>query len=223
MLGIYCYIDLKDMKIVYIGKDSYIHKNYRHMQHKAPSKYEAQQINKIIQNNPERYEYKVLDDNVDSLDLLNALEINYIHQLKPKFNYTIGGDGTEGYNHSDETKAKIKKNNAKYWLGKKMSKEHIAKSANSRRGISHSQNHKINISKSSNSTGFYRVRKEKDNTCKNGFLWCYEYYDNNKKHKKIRRVDFFKLMAEVLKRKMDWKIINIDDAIRTVQSIHTGF
>lgn len=219
MLGIYCYIDLKDGSIVYIGKDSHINRNFRHMQHKSPSKYDVQQINKVIQNNPERYEYKVLDDNVDSLDLLNALEINYIQQLKPKFNYTIGGDGTAGYNHSDETKAKIKKNNARYWLGKKMTKEHILKSVEARKGISHPYNQKINISKSTNTTGFYRVRKEKDKTCKQGYLWTYEYYDENQKHKRIRRTDLFKLKQAVIDRGFVWQILDLDNAINTIKSI----
>ena len=35
-LGIYCYIDKKDNKIVYVGKDSNIDKKRRHKDHHKP-------------------------------------------------------------------------------------------------------------------------------------------------------------------------------------------
>lgn len=55
--GIYCYEDLKNNnEIVYIGRDSYIHNNTRHKQHMESSRYNAQPFNRILQNNPQRYE-----------------------------------------------------------------------------------------------------------------------------------------------------------------------
>lgn len=48
--GIYKYTDLKTGDVVYIGKDSYIDKNMRHKRHLQPSNYDAQQINRILQN-----------------------------------------------------------------------------------------------------------------------------------------------------------------------------
>ena len=63
MLGIYCYIDLKDGSIVYIGKDSHIEKNLRHKQHHFHSLYNAQPLNSILQNNPGRYSYQILKEN----------------------------------------------------------------------------------------------------------------------------------------------------------------
>ena len=51
MMGIYCFKDLKNNdEIVYIGKDSNIGKNKRYYAHIAPSKYDAQPINRIVQN-----------------------------------------------------------------------------------------------------------------------------------------------------------------------------
>lgn len=88
-----------------------------------------------------------------------------------------------------------------------------------KREIIPSPESKIKASKATNSTGFFRVRKEKDKTCKQGFLWTYEFYNENKKHKKIRRVNFFELKKEVEKQKMIWKIIDLDKAIDTVRSI----
>lgn len=98
MMGIYCFRDLKNNgEIVYVGKDSNLRKNKRYYAHIAPSKYDAQPINRIVQNNPNRYKYEVLKKLEKSYEyhpnLLSALEIIYIRRHKPKFNYTIGGDG----------------------------------------------------------------------------------------------------------------------------------
>ena len=95
--GIYCYIDKKGNQIVYVGKDSNIDKNKRHIAHLAPSKYNEQPINRILQNNPDRYTYQVLVWRVEDENTLNALEIQYIRQLQPRFNFTDGGDGISGF------------------------------------------------------------------------------------------------------------------------------
>lgn len=105
--GIYCYIDKKDNSIVYVGKDSNINENNRHKAHFASSNYNKQKINRVLQNNPNRYTYQVLAWNVTDQDTLNALETSYITHLKPKFNFTNGGDGIVGYKHTDEAKRKI--------------------------------------------------------------------------------------------------------------------
>ena len=59
MKGIYYYFDNKKSEIIYIGKDSNIDKNRRHKQHFQSSKYDNQHVNKILQNNPQRYDYNV--------------------------------------------------------------------------------------------------------------------------------------------------------------------
>lgn len=102
--GIYCYIDNKNNDIVYVGKDSSIDKNVRHKSHLSPSRYNYQKINQILQNNIDRYSYHILAFDVDTEERLNALEIQYIRQLKPKFNFTEGGDGIKGWKHSEDTK-----------------------------------------------------------------------------------------------------------------------
>ena len=76
--GIYCYLDKENDKTVYVGKDSNIDKNKRHRQHLAPSNYNAQPINRILQNNPDRYIYQVLWEIGDCTDThLNQMEIFY--------------------------------------------------------------------------------------------------------------------------------------------------
>ena len=106
--GIYTYVDKKNNEIVYIGKDSNIDKNKRHIAHLAPSKYNAQPINRILQNNPDRYIYQVLWEIDDCTDNhLNQMEIFYIKKYDPQFNFTEGRDGSSGFKHSEETKKKI--------------------------------------------------------------------------------------------------------------------
>lgn len=140
MLGIYCYIDKKDNKIVYIGKDSHIERNKRHKTHISPSHYDKQPFNRILQNNPNRYIYQVLVWNVKDQETLNALEIQNIRQLKPKFNFTEGGDGMTGFKHSEESKKKI----SEALKGKKFSEEHKRKLSESHTGLCGEKNHMYN-------------------------------------------------------------------------------
>ena len=109
MFGIYAYVDKETDNLVYIGKDSNIDKKIRHNAHHNPSRYNDQQINRILQNNPDRYEYKelIVLDHTPTNDELNELEINLISEHNPKFNFTKGGDGLFGYSHSEETKRKM--------------------------------------------------------------------------------------------------------------------
>ena len=95
MNGIQQYRDLKTDEIVYIGKDSHIHKNARHIAHHSPCKYNDQQINRVLQNNTDRYQYEIIYSGDYSEDMLNTLEINTIEEfkmfhdgLRPKFNFT---------------------------------------------------------------------------------------------------------------------------------------
>lgn len=113
MIGIYCYQDtLNDDEIVYVGKDSYINESRRHKEHTWPSRYGKQPINRIIQKNKGRYKYKVLKSWKEkdyNKNLINALEIIYIRRYSPKFNFTIGGDGSKGHQWTEEQKQKLSK------------------------------------------------------------------------------------------------------------------
>ena len=98
MNGIYAYIDNETNSIIYIGQDGNIDKNRRHKDHTSKWSYNDQQINRVLQNNPDRYEYKILKKGNFNDNLLNALEIIYIHRYSPLFNYTIGGNVLRGRN-----------------------------------------------------------------------------------------------------------------------------
>lgn len=164
--GIYCYIDKKNNKIVYIGKDSYIDKKTRDKDHKFKCHKDRQPFNKILQNNLSRYEYKVLKEGFFSQKDLNELEKKYISQYNPKFNFTEGGEGCSPHS---KTKEKIS----------------------------------LTKSKQQNSYGLYRVHKQKDKTCKQGFLWAYRYVENGKR-KKISSTNIKKLEQKVKEKKLPW-------------------
>lgn len=142
MIGIYCYQDtLNNDEIVYIGKDSQISKNHRNRCHRSRSCYNKQPINKILQNNPRRYKYKVLKTWKKEKyhnNLVNALEMIYIHRYRPKFNFTAGGEGMWGYKMGEKTKKKISKSNK----GRVVSEETRQKISNALKGKTFSDERK---------------------------------------------------------------------------------
>lgn len=108
MEGIYCYADtLHEDKIVYVGKDSHIEESRRHKEHLWNSRRHKQPINQILQKNKDRYKYKVLVKGNIKEKILNGFEQAFIHRHNPKFNFTVGGDGTKGYRFTDEQKKKL--------------------------------------------------------------------------------------------------------------------
>ena len=135
MMGIYAYIDTMDNSVVYIGKDSYIGKGKRRKAHINPSNYNDQPFNRVLQNNPNRYEYKEIFvfDEISQKEL-NQLEMQQIALFNPKFNFTKGGDGIVGFKHSEESKRKMSESNPRYWLDKNFSEEHKRKISESLKG-----------------------------------------------------------------------------------------
>lgn len=128
--GIYCYKDtLNDNRIVYIGKDTNIGKNKRHRDHYFKSNYNDQVINRVLQNNPQRYKYQVLIEGDFDNKILIGFEKRYIRlyrTYRPKtcwgFNFTLGGEGysvPRDLNPRTKSFARIikssKKNKKQYW------------------------------------------------------------------------------------------------------------
>jgi hypothetical protein len=103
--GIYGYYDSENNYIlVYPGKDSHIDENRRHRDHLNPSRYDEQQINRVLQNNPDRYEYRVIceypdltDDELNWLECMEIMKHKFLYGERPKFSFTVGGDGRTGY------------------------------------------------------------------------------------------------------------------------------
>lgn len=63
---------------------------------------------------------------------------------------------------------------------------------------------KIKISKSVNTSGIFRIRKEKRIDCKQGFIWRYRYIDKGGKDKSISSVDINKLKKKVIDLNLPW-------------------
>lgn len=87
-MRIYGIYDIQRKRIVYVGKTKNSNDYKPHGKH----------ISKIIANNPERYRYNILENNLSSLAKLNIKECFYIKKYntykdKTCFNFTPGGDG----------------------------------------------------------------------------------------------------------------------------------
>lgn len=63
---------------------------------------------------------------------------------------------------------------------------------------------KLKMSKSQNTTGYYRVVKERCPKCARGFYYQYRYYSNGKR-KRIASVDLKKLEKKVKAKGLPWK------------------
>ena len=230
MRGIYAYYDTVKDEIVYVGKDSHIERDLRHKQHHQSSNYNEQIINRVLQDNKGRYDYKVIyvcPPHLDEVDL-NGLEMQYIEALNPKFNFSNGGDGFgSGANHpmygkslSEEHRTKIseslkgrvfseehRRKLSERGKGRKFSEESLKKiSKNNARywcGKKRSIEFKLNISKARNTSGYYNVSKHKHDQYKQGFIWVYRWFENGKYHQ-IASVDFDKLEEKVKAKGLEW-------------------
>lgn len=94
-----------------------------------------------------------------------------------------------------------------YFLGREHSQETKNKISHSKKGVKLSKETKDNLCKIKNSSGYYRVHKEKDKGCTQGFMWRYKCYDDNGKLISIRKVNLDDLKEEVLKRGLKWEKI----------------
>ena len=243
--GIYCYIDNKDNQVVYVGKDSNIDKKKRHRQHLTPSNYNEQPINRILQNNPNRYIYQVLWEIDDCTDNhLNQMEIFYIKKYNPQFNFTEGGDGSSGFRYSEESKKRMsearkgkthslktrkkmsesKKGENHPMYGKTHSLETKKKISEANKGENnpmygktHSEKTRKKMSEAQNTTGFYRVTKQKDNNCKQGFRWRYYYRNKNNKQKCLSSTNLKKLEKKVKAQSLPWQIVNENKARQSLK------
>ena len=158
--------------------------------------------------------------NIDELDDIERYYINIWNLTNNQYGYNVESGGNlnktlstetkrklseahKGKTLSKEIRKKISKNNARYWEGKKRSKR-------TKKKISES------MSEAQNTTGFYRVYKHKNNSCKQGFTWCYQHSLGSKR-KSITSVDLKTLEKKVKKEGLEWKILDDEKAKQSLK------
>ena len=200
--GIYGYYDIEKNQIVYIGQSQDICK--RHFQHMNPSRYNCQAINRIIQNNPDRYELVIIKDrpwfSKEDRDILEKHYIEFYNTFadNDKFNYTSGGD------ICPSTIPEVAEKISKTKLGKKISKEAKRKISKANLGKKLSEETKRKMSLHQNSTGYFRVYLQSCPLCKSGKTYKYTYYNDGKRIA-ITSVNLKKLKKKVLQRGLPWE------------------
>lgn len=222
--GIYGYLDKKKNQIVYIGQSNDIYE--RHHQHMKSSRYDEQVINRILQNNPDRYKLVIIKArsgfSKEDRDILEKHYIEFYNTFNDdnKFNYTPGGDFSPTI--IPEIAKKISKansgsNNPMYgkvgekhpMYGKHHTEETIEKirKANIGKKVSDKTQKKMSLSQG-NSTGYRRVYLCSSPRYKSGKIYKYQYYNDDGKRKVISSVNLEKLKEKVLKAGLPWEKIN---------------
>ena len=201
---------------MYIGQSNDIER--RHRDHIRPSRYNEQVVNRVLQNNPERYELVIIKSrpgfSKEDRDILEKHYIEFYNTFADdKFNFTTGGDGGL---FSEETRKKISEalkgeNNPNY--GKKnpeLSKRNSQNIGpnNPFYGKHHSEETKRKMSLSRNSTGYRRVSLVICPDCKSGKKYRYQYYNDDGNRKEISSVNLEKLKEKVLEKGLPWEKLN---------------
>lgn len=116
------------------------------------------------------------------------------------------GKVPKGYHihHKDGNKTNNDINNLQLISASEHIKLHMSKENNPNYSKERKLNHKIAMSKSRNSTGFFRVSKQYSDKFKQGFRYRYRYLENGKE-KSISSVSIDKLKEKVLSKNLEWK------------------
>lgn len=132
---------------------------------------------------------KITTDNcILNLQMLRSSEHKHIHSV---------GENNPFYGkqHSDESKSKMSETKK----GKHLNNDTI-----------------IKISDTMNSSGFYRISTASCSTCKLGFRWIYQYYENFMK-KRMSATDLLKLKEKILTKGLEWKVLDESKAKLTCE------
>ena len=95
-------------------------------------------------------------------------------------------EAKKGFKYSEESKQKMRE--AK--LGKRQPLEMV-----------------VNRSRTNNKMGLFRVFKSQNKSCKQGFDYCYNYTENNKR-KEIHSIDILKLKKRVIEKGLPWIVVD---------------
>jgi len=73
--------------------------------------------------------------------------------------------------------------------------------------------YRVKISNSRNTCGYFRVSKQFNKRYKQGFIWVYQFIDENGKHISVSSVDIEKLKQKVLLKGWEWLELDEGDVI----------
>ena len=141
------------------------------------------------------------------LDRLEKLYIRIYDTMNKNKGYNKESGGHLNKHHSDESKQKmseLQKGENNSFYDKTHTDETKRKMSESRKDKPKSKEHKLNISKSQNSTGYFRVSKHRYKHLKQGFVWRYCYYEDGKQ-KSIESVFINKLEEKVKAKGLEWR------------------
>ena len=230
--GIYGYYDIKKNQMVYIGQSKNI--SLRHSHHLNPIYYNNQTINRVLQNNMDRYKLVIIKSNPtfskNDRDILEKHYIEFYNTFRDdnKFNYTPGGDFAQstvpdiakkisksmsGQNNPNYGKKKpeLSKRNSQNigsknpMYGKHHTKETIDKIRESKIGKKLSdETHKKMSLSQGNTTGYRRVSLKPCFSCKSGKIYSYRHYNDDGKRISIHSVNLKKLKEKALKAGFPW-------------------
>lgn len=112
----------------------------------------------------------------------------------------------KGYqiHHKDKNKTNNDINNLELISASEHTRLHMSKENNPHYGKELKMDHKIALSKTRNSTGFFRVSKNYSDKYEQGFTYRYTYLENGKQ-KQIKSVNIDKLKEKVLSKNLEWK------------------
>ena len=91
--------------------------------------------------------------------------------------------------------------------GKYVPKETRQKQSEAHKGKVIPLSARTNRSRVTSTTGFLRVYQKKTKTTNQGFSWCYQYQDKNKKHN-WTSVNLKKLKEKILAKGLEWAVVD---------------
>lgn len=204
--GIYK-ITRKDTGQMYIGLSENIEKRYR--EHANGKDMKHSRIDPaMVKHGTDKFNLEIIEELPNDRALLMKREeywVSHYNTYKDKnhYNLTPGGDfnpmkvpeiaakisGENNIMKSPEARAKISGENNPFYGCKhtQESKEKMSKA----------------VSKALNTSGYYRVHKDRCKSCKQGFIFVYRYHENGKR-KMISSVDIKKLEKKVKAKGLEW-------------------
>lgn len=223
--GIYL-ITNKNTGQMYVGQSINIQKRFR--EHRRAQDFGHSRIdNAINKYGAENFSFEIVMTIENDTEKLNDAEREWIAILntyEDNFHYNLTPGGDFNPMKAPEIAAKVSKavsgeNNPMYakrgkdhpTFGRKHTPEAKAKMSKAKSGENnpmygkkHSEDAMIKMSRAQNTTGFFRVYKNKNSECKQGFTYAYKYYGDDKKQHSITSVSLEKLEQKVKAKGLEW-------------------